>query len=196
METVNILGVEIACLDQSGLIELALAWSREEARRVIAYANAYTLNLASSDPAYHSLLRGSDLVYADGISLVWSARLLGGGRLHKLTGADWIEPLCAQAAEQGVSLYLLGGRPGVAQKAAENLLSRHASLTIVGTADGFFQEKSAAQVVAEIAAGRPGILFVGMGAPRQEQWIATQRRGFARRCVLGGGGAARLPGWR
>lgn len=203
METVNLLGVDIACLDQAGLITQALAWSFDHQLRVIAYANAHTLNLAYADPGFATLLRKSDLVYADGISLVWSARLFGEGRLHKLTGADWIEPLSAQAAALGVSLYLLGGRPGVAQKASENLLIAHPSLTIVGTADGFFVEKSAAQVAAEIAACRPGLVLVGLGAPLQERWIAAWRGSFPGGVCWGvgalldylAGAEQRVPAW-
>jgi N-acetylglucosaminyldiphosphoundecaprenol N-acetyl-beta-D-mannosaminyltransferase len=170
----EILGVKIACLDQDGLVAQALEWSQSPNRHTIHYANAHSLNLACQDASYRQLLNAADLVYADGVSLAWSSRLLGGCQLQKLTGADWIEPLCAGAARTGVRLYLLGGRPGIAKRAAENLLNSQPSLTIVGTADGFFQVKTASQVVSEISAGGPHIVLVGLGVPRQEQWIAAQ----------------------
>ncbi len=171
----EILGVRIACLDQDGLIAQALEWSQSPGVRTIHYANAHSLNLACQDMDYRHLLNAADLVYADGVSLAWSSRLLGGCRLQKMTGADWIESLCAGAARTGVRLYLLGGRPGIARRAADVLLNRHASLTIVGVADGFFQDQSTAQVAAEIRALQPQLVLVGLGVPRQEQWIAEQR---------------------
>lgn len=203
METVNILGVEIACLDQAGLIDQALAWSQSAERRVIYYANAHVLNLVSENPKYRQYLKSADLVYADGASLVFASRLLGGASLTRLTGADWIEPLCARAAAQGVSLYLLGGGPGIAGQAALNLLNRYPSLKISGAADGFFQERSVAQITSEIASARPQIVLVGMGSPVQWQWIDEHRSVLTQGVWWGvgalfdfvAGAERRAPGW-
>jgi N-acetylglucosaminyldiphosphoundecaprenol N-acetyl-beta-D-mannosaminyltransferase len=201
--TTDILGVKIACLDQPALVDQALAWSQSPGRYSIHYVNAHCLNLACQDSAYRHLLNAADLVYADGVSLDWSSRLLGGCRLQKLTGADWIDPLCAGAARLGAKIYLLGGRPGIATRAAENLLTRHASLTIVGAADGYFETKSVAQVVSEIEASQPQIVLVGLGAPRQERWIAEQRASLPAGVCWGVGALldfvagveARVPRW-
>ncbi|MBP1693788.1 MAG: glycosyltransferase [Chloroflexi bacterium] len=167
--------MSIACLDQAELIEQALEWSCSPSLHTIYYANANCLNLAYQDESYCQLLISADLVYADGIGPVWAGRLFGGCRLHKLTGADWMGPLCERLAAAGANLYLLGGRPGVAQKAAQNLLERYPSLKIVGTADGFFGKKSGGQVAAEIAKLRPQIVLVGMGVPQQECWISSHQ---------------------
>lgn len=173
LKTVEILNVPIACLDQQALLDQALTWSKSPGRRVIYYANANTLNLATRDAEYHHILCSADLIYADGISMVWSSQLLGGCRLQKLTSADWIFDLAAGAAAQGSRWYLLGGKPGVAGRAAECLLSHCPSLTIVGTCDGFFMTRTVAQVLQEISECKPNIVLVGMGAPLQERWIAT-----------------------
>ncbi len=203
MNTVEILGVKIACLDQADLIAQAIDWSQSPGRRKLTFANAHCLNLASRDAHFRALLNAADLVYADGVSLAWSSRLLGGCRLHKLTGADWIEPLCAQAARQGVKLYLLGGRPGVAQRAADNLRARYAALEIVGAADGFFEGMSADQVAAQIQTLAPGIVLVGLGAPLQEQWILDHYQALPNGVWWGvgalldfvAGDERRVPGW-
>jgi N-acetylglucosaminyldiphosphoundecaprenol N-acetyl-beta-D-mannosaminyltransferase len=172
METIDVLGVQIRCLDQAGLIDQAIIWSSSPGVHTITYANAHTLNQACQDASYRDLLSTVDLIYADGVSLMWSSRLFGGCRLIKLTGADWIDPLAARAASTGVSLYLLGGRPNIARRAAQRLLNRHASLVIAGVADGYFLEKSVSEVADEISALRPGLVLVGMGCPAQEYWIA------------------------
>jgi N-acetylglucosaminyldiphosphoundecaprenol N-acetyl-beta-D-mannosaminyltransferase len=203
METTEILGVKIACIDQQRLIDQALDWSKSPGRYTIHYANAHSLNLAYQDVHFRALLNAADLVYADGISLAWSSRLLGGCRLHKLTGADWIGPLCRQAASQGIALYLLGGRPGIAQQAAKFLLKSYPSLTIVGAADGFFQEKSASQIIAETSAGGAGLMLVGLGVPQQVLWIAAHRQALPAGLCWGvgalldfvAGAERRAPGW-
>jgi N-acetylglucosaminyldiphosphoundecaprenol N-acetyl-beta-D-mannosaminyltransferase len=172
IETVEILGVNVACLDRQNLLDIGLAWCFSTDRHWIFYANAHTLNMAYVDIGYRKLLQCADLVYTDGISLVWSSRLLGGCRLHKLTGADWIFELAKKASERDIKVYFLGGRPGVAKRAADNLCRYSPSLKVVGIADGFFQSKSPLQVTKEIAAQAPNLVLVGMGAPDQEEWIA------------------------
>lgn len=176
METVEILGVPVACLEMAGLISTVLEWSREGAGRSVFYANAHCLNLAWEDAHYRRILQQADLVYADGVSLVWGSRLLGGCSLHKMTGADWIRPFCATAQERGASLYLLGGQPGVAKQAAENMRQAFPLLEIGGTADGFFAAKTSEQVRQEIFSLRPAIVLVGLGVPRQENWIMENRQ--------------------
>lgn len=172
MQKIDLLGVSIACLDQAGLVAQALDWAESPGWRVIHYANAHSLNLACEQPAFRDLLNAADLVYADGVSLSWASRLLHRQRLKKLTGADWLDPLCVGAASRGLGLYLLGGHPGIAEKAAQNLLQRHPSLKIVGTVDGFFQQRSPAMIAEEITRLQPQLVLVGLGAPLQEQWIA------------------------
>jgi N-acetylglucosaminyldiphosphoundecaprenol N-acetyl-beta-D-mannosaminyltransferase len=203
MEFVEILGVRIACLDQAQLIEQALAWGEVGEQRTILYANAHSLNLAYEDPQFLQRLQRADLVYADGASLVWASRWLGGCTLHKLTGADWISPLASNASGCEVSIYMVGGRPGIADQAAINLRKRFPSLKIVGTSDGYFQAKSADQVIAEICETHPSIIFVGMGVRLQEEWIAMHQAS-THACVWWGVGALfdflagterRAPGW-
>jgi N-acetylglucosaminyldiphosphoundecaprenol N-acetyl-beta-D-mannosaminyltransferase len=167
--------VRVACLDFKGILDQVQDWLPEKKRRTILYANAHCLNTACEDGQLRSALNQADLVYADGISVVWASRTLGGCRLVKMTGADWIWPFCAWAQEQGVSLYILGGRPEVGPRAQNLLLARYPDLKILGCADGFFQEKSEAEVIQEINTLRPQVLFIGMGTPNQEKWLAAQR---------------------
>jgi exopolysaccharide biosynthesis WecB/TagA/CpsF family protein len=138
----------------------------------VTYVNANCLNIAARDPQYLALLNRFDLVYSDGIGVVWAGRFLNGKRLHKVTGRDWIAHFCAVAEQQGLSIYLLAGKPGIAQRACQRMESQWPGIKIVGTADGYFIEKSEQQVIEEIDRSRPQFLFVGMGVPLQEKWIA------------------------
>jgi N-acetylglucosaminyldiphosphoundecaprenol N-acetyl-beta-D-mannosaminyltransferase len=177
--TVDILNVRVACLDFTGILDQVQDWLPGKERRTILYANAHSLNSAWEDVRLRSALTRADLVYADGISVVWASRVLAGCRLIKMTGADWIWPFCAWAQDRKVSVYILGGRPGIGTRACMSLLQRYPALEILGCADGFFQQKSEAEVIREINRLCPQVLFVGMGTPQQEQWLAAQRSALA-----------------
>jgi N-acetylglucosaminyldiphosphoundecaprenol N-acetyl-beta-D-mannosaminyltransferase len=167
--------VRVACLDFAGILEQVQGWLAGAGQRTILYANAHCLNAAWDDVQLRLALNRADLVYADGVSVVWASRLLGGCRLVKMTGADWIWPFCSWAQDHAVSFYILGGRPGVGTRARAALLQRYPDLRILGCADGYFQERGEAQVVQEINRLHPQVLFVGMGTPKQEKWLAGWR---------------------
>ena len=203
IERIGILGVQVACVDWSGLISQVQAWVEHDQRCTVYYANAHTLNLAYQQPDFCSLLNEGDLVYADGRSVVWAGRWLGGQRLTKLTGARWIDAFCQHALAQGWRIYLLGGKPGIAHIAAETVTAQFVGLQVVGTADGYFLEKSEEQVLAEIEALKPDVLLVGMGSPLQERWLSAHRGVIkAKVCWAVGalldyvaGKERRAPGW-
>jgi N-acetylglucosaminyldiphosphoundecaprenol N-acetyl-beta-D-mannosaminyltransferase len=93
-----------------------------------------------------------------------------------MTGADWIESLCAACAEQGTMLYFLGSQPGVAARAAELLQAHHTGLRVTGTHHGYLADPAVSSAaIAAVNSARPHILLVGMGTPMQEKWIATHR---------------------
>jgi N-acetylglucosaminyldiphosphoundecaprenol N-acetyl-beta-D-mannosaminyltransferase len=129
------------------------------------------LNIASRNRVYFQHLQAFDVIYPDGVGAVWAGRWLTGKRLHKMTGADWIGEFCVLAEQQGWRVYILGGRPGVAQAAAHNLRLTFPAVQIVGAHDGYFSESEAETVLAEIVRLAPDVLFVGLGVPLQEAWI-------------------------
>jgi N-acetylglucosaminyldiphosphoundecaprenol N-acetyl-beta-D-mannosaminyltransferase len=213
--TVDILGVHVACTGMAELLTIAGEWAGDRSgrcaeqrlvSRTVLYANAHSLNVACADPAHHAILRGADLVYADGAGVVLAGRLLDARAaqgMAKATGGDWIGPFCARAAAQGWRIYILAGAPGIAAAARSRLQAQWPGLNIVGACDGYFSSAAEAQVIAGIAAAAPDILFVGMGTPRQEKWIAAHRGELpARVCWAVGalfdyvaGAEKRVPGW-
>ena len=171
----DILGVRVHCLDTRRLMEIVRLWSGEEQRRTLYYAHSKSINEAYRDASFRAQLNSADLTYSDGISVVWAGKFLSGLPFRKTTGADWIYDYSRMAAQQGIRTYFLGSRPGIARQAAEILKEMHPGLLIVGACDGFFQEKSEAEVLLDIARTHPQVVFVGMGAPLQEKWIAAHR---------------------
>jgi N-acetylglucosaminyldiphosphoundecaprenol N-acetyl-beta-D-mannosaminyltransferase len=176
LEQADILGANVDCLDFQGILNLVLKWSNESIKRNIMYVNAHSLNLAYIDPEFLKIINNADIVYPDGISSVWASRILGGPRLHKLTGADWISGFCDFALKVNLSIYILAGKPGVANLARHNLLEEYPELDIVGVADGYFHEMSELEIVKDIMKTKPQLLFVGMGTPLQEKWIYSNRK--------------------
>ena len=95
--------------------------------------------------------------------------------------------MLAKLDQMGGRLYLLGAKPGVAQEAGRRILERHPNIVLCGTHDGYFKDEEA--VLLEVAAARPDLLFVCLGAPKQEKWMARWGRHTGARLAIGLGGA-------
>ena len=143
------------------------------------------------DPQVRHLYTDADLAVADGTPLVWASRLLGRPLPERVAGSDLFPALCAKAAEDGLAVFFLGGAPGAAEGAADVLKARHPRLRIAGTycpAYGFEQDPvESAQIVDRISRLQPDILFVGLGSPKQENWIVANREACGARLSIGVG---------
>jgi N-acetylglucosaminyldiphosphoundecaprenol N-acetyl-beta-D-mannosaminyltransferase len=172
---VDILGVQVNCTQRDRFLQIPIKWAQAPVQRTIMYVNAHCLNLATNDPDYRAILNSVDLVYADGFSVVLGAKLLYGSQLEKSTGRAWIHDFCSLAQRNDVRLYILAGEPGIAQTAKNKLQNQFSNIQIVGTHHGYLSEVNNHQLISDINQAEPQILFVGMGTPRQEKWLATHR---------------------
>ena len=170
---------------------------------MLAYVNAHTLNLATTDPSYAEVLRRADLVLNDGKGVLLAGLILGRRFPADLNGNFFTPLLVDHAAASGWSLFILGARPGVAERVAETLEAKHPGLTIAGTMHGHFSAAEEDDVVASIRATNPGLLLVGMGNPLQERFLARRLNDTGARVGLGVGAyldfqvgeATRAPAW-
>ena len=139
--------------------------------------NAMHILALQEDADFQEIYRKAFLVVPDGVSLLWAAKFLQTPLNNRVNGTDLFETLCAIAAEKGLKVFLLGGRPGSADKAREILVARHPGLQIVGTycpPYGFESQATELTLInSKIIAASPDLLFVGLGAPKQEKWIAA-----------------------
>lgn len=149
-----------------------LDWIAGDRTRLVTYLNAHNVNLAFEDPQYAEVLREADLLYADGMGVVWGWRALGRALPERVNAGDFIVDFCRDLAERGLSIYLLGSYDGVAAEAARRWSEQAPMLKVAGTRDGFFGADEETAVVDEIRRAAPSILLVGMGVPRQEMWTA------------------------
>lgn len=149
--------------------------------------------LASKVPELARAYAAVDLSLADGTPVVWASQLLGAAVPEKVSGSDLLLPLVERAAARGWRTYLLGGAPGVADEAAARLQARFPTLVVAGsdaprlTLDGEGDESAAA--LERLAAARPQLVLVALGAPKQELWIHRQRAALAPAVAVGVGAA-------
>ncbi|MEI6225857.1 MAG: WecB/TagA/CpsF family glycosyltransferase [Deltaproteobacteria bacterium] len=133
---------------------------------------------AEDDPAFRVAYDAVSLSLPDGKPILWAGRLLGTPFPEKVSGSDLIEPLLRMAGRLGWRVFLLGGAPGVAEAAAERS-RKDFGVNVVGTASPFIRLDGAPgdldQAIEEVAAARPDLVLVAMGAPKQERWIHHNR---------------------
>ncbi|MFO0850934.1 MAG: WecB/TagA/CpsF family glycosyltransferase [Gemmataceae bacterium] len=141
-------------------------------------ANVHTLMAADADPEMRAAMDEAAFVLADGMPIVWAARLWGRRLPERVAGSDLLPALCERAADRGYRLFFLGGPPGVGQAAADRLTARHPGLQVVGVESPPFRPptpEEEAELVGRIRAARPHLLFVLFGQPKGELWIRRHR---------------------
>jgi N-acetylglucosaminyldiphosphoundecaprenol N-acetyl-beta-D-mannosaminyltransferase len=176
---VDVVGLPIRPLDADGLVDAIISRAGAGVATLGCYANAHTVNLAWSDPAYRRVLTQCDMLIADGASVVWAGALAGSRLPCRLTAMDFFPILARRCAEAGLSIYLLGGHEGIAEKAADRLRSENPGLNIVGSHQGHFTPDRSDALIEKINAARPDILAVGMSCPRQEKWLNENAKKIA-----------------
>lgn len=170
-DEVSLLGVRFDRVPrEQALAAMAGAFGRGRALKVYI-VNAHTLNLACSDPAFREVLNGADLLFNDGTGVQVASRLAGRPFPDNLVGTDLAPQLCERAVTAGVSVFLLGGRPGIPERAAEGLRRRVPGVRIAGVHQGYFEGNENGRVVDAINRSGAGILLVAFGNPLQEIWI-------------------------
>lgn len=165
--------------------------------------NAEIAYQAYYDPALRDLINRARIVTPDGIGIVWGARKLGIDVPERVTGIDLMEQICQRAAARGWRIYLLGAAPGIAEAAAHKLQERYPGLTVAGFQHGYFNDSEEQEIIDDIIRTAPQILFVGLGAPRQEWWIDQYKNELKVPVCIGVGGSLdvisghkqRAPGW-
>ena len=175
MDGFELYGVKFKRLTEESALETMAKALRGDAQLRVFTPNLEMLSTAAVSPTKRELLSEADLLLPDGIGVSLLCLKHGIAPPPRLTGIDSAAKLLRYAAEQGDSVYLLGGKPTVALRAAENLKQRFPSLKICSTHHGYFDIQidslENSEVIKDINSLSPRILFVCMGFPRQEEWI-------------------------
>jgi len=180
------LGVPTDNITMQEAIDAVMAPS--SSARQVSFVNVDCVNKACRDQAYREVLVTSDLRLADGIGLRIAGKILGNEVRQNVNGTDMFPRLCARLQDEKASLFLLGGRPGIADGVSRWVKERYPELRIAGIRNGFFQAGEEASIVEEINRSGATILLVAFGAPKQELWIRKHLKELKVRSALGVGG--------
>lgn len=200
--SITVLGIDVHQSDICQVVDQVMAWTSNSGVHVAVGINANVCNLAAADAEFAYLITQADLRYADGQSVVWAMRLLGGRLRQRVATTDLIVPLADRAEREDKRLFLYGAAPGVSAAAAERLREHHPRLQI-DSHHGFASAAEMPEVLAAITRHRTDILLVGTGDPHQHRWIAMHRQQLTTPAVLTCGGLfdwvsgknRRAPGW-
>lgn len=168
-------------------VERSLALINERGSAYAVTPNPEIVWMCRSNEALKSAVNSASLVVADGIGIIYGAKILKRPLKARIPGIDLATELIKKLGERGSLVYLLGAKPGVAEKAAEVMKERFPGINICGTADGYFKDD--APVIEKINAAAPDLLLVCLGAPKQELWMRENANKLKVGLMMGLGGA-------
>ncbi|MEA4831801.1 MAG: WecB/TagA/CpsF family glycosyltransferase [Oscillospiraceae bacterium] len=182
-------------MDQARDVVAAALERREHTGFTVFTPNAEIAQICEEDAEVAKLIACADLVIPDGAGVVLASRILGTPLKQKVAGYDLGLKMCEYAANHGKTVYFFGAKPAregqkaVAETAAEKLCEKYPGLCVAGWRDGFFKPEETREIIKEINAASPDILFVCLGAPRQEKWICENIKKINTGAILALGGS-------
>jgi N-acetylglucosaminyldiphosphoundecaprenol N-acetyl-beta-D-mannosaminyltransferase len=191
MAAPRILGMRVDPTSYEEATEKVLLWAAAGESRYVCVANVHMLMEAHDDPSLRALVNAADLVTPDGMPLVWMLRKLGHPHQERVCGPELTSRVCAEAARRGVPVGFYGGHPEALEALVRNLSARFPGLRVVYAYSPPFRPLTPEEderVTEEINASGAQILFVGLGCPKQEWWMA-EHKGRVRAVMLGVGAA-------
>jgi len=185
----DILGSRVDAVDmEEAQSRIARLLAARRFAQVVTFGSEMAM-LARRDRAYREVVNAADLVVPDTIGVIYAARLLGRPLRERVAGIELLERLCAACARDGTRVFLLGGEPGVAERAGAELAKRHPGLSIAGSHDGYFGQEHDAQVIERITTSGARLVVVALGFPKQELWIRRNAGALGEVVCIGVGGS-------
>lgn len=183
----TILGVQVNTENYDELIPKVFRNIEDKKKSLVVAINPEKLMKAKEDPGLKALLNRAEFQIPDGIGVIIASKLKKGSISSRITGIDMMDRIVKEAARTGRAVFLYGAKPGVADKAAQQLKQTYPDLIVAGTQDGY--ESDTSKVLETINKAKPDILFVAMGSPKQEQWIEQHRDNLYPTLYQGVGGS-------
>lgn len=189
MDKVNILGVNVDMVTIPQATERIMGFFNEDRLHSVFTPNSEIIMQAYRDTEFADLLNSADLLTADGIGVVYASKILKKPISERAAGYDIAVKVLEKINYTDHKLFLFGGKPGVADIAKEKLLKKYTDLNIVGCRNGYFKEEDEADIVRQINESGADILFVCLGAPKQEKWIDAHKNELNVKVAMGIGGS-------
>ncbi|MZP28777.1 WecB/TagA/CpsF family glycosyltransferase [Heliobacterium undosum] len=186
----SILGIRVDGINAEPAVRKILDWAEKGESRYVCAATVHMIMEAFDDKAYRDVLHGADLVVPDGMPLAWMLKAEGLSRQRRVYGPDLTVALCQAAEQERIPVAFYGSSPETLQRLMENMRRRFPSLLIAHASSPPFSPTLDQDLsdVPELAASGARILFVGLGCPKQERWMA-RRKGHLPAVMVGVGAA-------
>ena len=202
----RILGIPISTINIAVAVSTILAWVDTHSSQYICVRDVHGIMLGQNDPALTDIHFRAGLITPDGMPLVWILKARGYKDTGRVCGADLVAALCRASQESGARHYLYGGKPGVGERMAAELVRLFPALQIVGCSTPPFRPLTPdedAIATEQIAAARPDIVWVGLSTPKQEYWMRDHLGRIPGATLIGVGAAfdfytgdvKRAPSW-
>lgn len=190
MDKVNILGVRVDMVTIKEAADRIMEFFKEPKVHKVYTPNSEIIMAAYKDEEFKKLLNDAELLTADGIGVVYASRILKKPISERAAGYDIACDVLGRIKDGSHSLFLFGGKPGVAEMAKENLEKRYPGIVIAGMRNGYFKPEEEPEIVEEINSSGADLLFVCLGAPKQEMWLARNAKSLTNvRVAMGIGGS-------
>jgi N-acetylglucosaminyldiphosphoundecaprenol N-acetyl-beta-D-mannosaminyltransferase len=191
-QRVNVLGVGLSPINLDSALEMTGRALEERIKGYICVTGVHGVTEAQDDPVFRSILNGAFLNTPDGMPMVWMGRLQGFSEMGRVYGPDLMLRLCEHSASRGITHFLYGGKPGVAEELKGRLEERFPGLKIVGTWTppfGPLSKKEESELIEQVARLKPDIFWVGLSTPKQERFMAEHWRKLNATLLIGVGAA-------
>lgn len=187
--TVDILGVPVDYVTMDKAVERALSFLSEESVKSIYTPNAEIMMAAQREPQLKKVLGEADLLVADGAGVVLASKIMGKALPERVAGFDLVNRIFQTPRESKIKFFLFGGKPGIAEKAGEKILSMYKDVEMAGYRNGYFSKNDESGIIDQINSSDADILLVALGAPKQEFWIQEHKSKLKVKICIGVGGS-------
>ena len=191
-DRVDVLGIHVSVTNLDHTVGAFAGWIERGERQLVCVTDMNALLHARADARLTEVYNTSGLTVPDGMPLVWAGQRAGFEEMDRVAGPDLLERVLAEAADRGWTQYFYGGAEGVAEELRERFQERHPALKVVGVECPPYRaltDAEDAETVARMNEARPDIVWVGLGAPKQERWMADHRDRLNATILIGVGAA-------
>ncbi|MGV8146116.1 MAG: WecB/TagA/CpsF family glycosyltransferase [Alkaliphilus sp.] len=185
----KILNVAIDAVSNKEALEIATNYIESQSTKIIYTPNPEIVMIAQADDNIMRLLNEGDLVVPDGIGLIVASKIKKLELKERVAGVDLVDNILKFCAKEKKSFFMLGGKPGIAELACEKIKEIHAGSVVAGCFHGYFKETEAEMILRKINDTEPDVVFVCLGAPKQEIWIDKHYKKINCKLIMGVGGS-------
>ncbi len=193
MKICNILGVPFDNISPSEAVDTMMSYLEGNGKNMVFTPNPEMVMEARKNAEFMKILNESSMNVPDGIGIVYASKLTKSPIKHRVAGYDMLLSTFDKMKDRSMTAYFFGAAPGIADKAKVAIEQKFKGLKVVGTADGYFDDKREKEIIAEINEKKPNLLLVGIGFPKQEKWIYSNINALNIKVAVGVGGS--FDGW-